>query len=80
MLLFVSVKDKLKLGEMMVAGDDWPVFLYDGYHYDPKDPWKGLFHSSLLVTVCTLNMNAHHPSQLIFPGFQAYLHITKFSS
>lgn len=66
LVLFVSVKDKLKSGEMMVAGDEWPVFLYEAYRYDPEDPWKGLFRSSLLVTVCTLNMNAYHSYQLIF--------------
>ena len=76
----MSVKDKLKSGKMVVAGNEWPVFLYEGYCYDPSNSCKGLFHSSLLVTVCMPNMNAYHSSELILPGFQAYLHITKFSS
>jgi hypothetical protein len=65
-LLFVSVKDKLKSGEMVVAGDQWPVFLYEGYKYDPEAPWTGLLRSSLLAMVCMLDMNVYHSSQLIF--------------
>ncbi|KAG1732025.1 uncharacterized protein EDB91DRAFT_1238858 [Suillus paluster] len=36
-------------GEIIVTGDQWPLFLYTNYHYDPEDPWNGLFQSSLLV-------------------------------
>ncbi|KIM76604.1 hypothetical protein PILCRDRAFT_12655 [Piloderma croceum F 1598] len=25
-------------------------FVYQGYNYDPEDPWNGLFHSNLLVS------------------------------
>ena len=32
------VKDKLKTGELMVSSDQWPIFLYHGYTYDPEDP------------------------------------------
>jgi hypothetical protein len=39
---------------MQVPGDQWPVFLYAGYDYDPEDPWKGLFRSPLLVSVRSL--------------------------
>jgi hypothetical protein len=46
------VKEKLRNGEMVVQGDQWPLFLYHGYVYDDKDPWNGLLRSSLLVTVC----------------------------
>jgi hypothetical protein len=34
-----------------VSGDQWPIFLYQGYSYDPDDPWNGLFRSALLVAV-----------------------------
>jgi hypothetical protein len=44
-------KEKLRNGELAVTGDQWPVFLYHGYHYNEEDPWNGLFRSSLLVTV-----------------------------
>jgi hypothetical protein len=36
---------------MLIPGDQWPIFLYAGYTYDPEDPWKGLFRSRLLVSV-----------------------------
>jgi hypothetical protein len=35
----------------MVAGDQWPIFLYQGEQYDADDPWNGLFRSSILVSV-----------------------------
>jgi len=34
-----------------VAGDQWPIFLYADYTYDPEDPWNGLLRSGLLVSV-----------------------------
>jgi hypothetical protein len=45
------IKAKLCSGELVPPGDQWPVFLYAGYDYDPEDPWKGLFRSPLLVSV-----------------------------
>ena len=45
------VKEKLRSGEMVVSGDQWPIFLYDGYRFNPKDPWRGIFRSRLLVSV-----------------------------
>ncbi|KJA25460.1 hypothetical protein HYPSUDRAFT_134698 [Hypholoma sublateritium FD-334 SS-4] len=44
-----EIKDKLRTGELSVAGDQWPIFLYNSYKYDENDPWKGLLQSSLLV-------------------------------
>ncbi|KAI0055415.1 hypothetical protein BV25DRAFT_1815634 [Artomyces pyxidatus] len=44
-----EIKQRLKSGEVTIAGDQWPVFLYRDYQYDSEDPWKGLFQSSLLV-------------------------------
>ena len=46
-----STHTKLENGELQVAGDQWPVFLYADYTYDPEDPWNGLLHSGLLVSV-----------------------------
>jgi hypothetical protein len=60
------VKDRLKSGEMMVAGDQWPVFIYEGYRYDPEAPWTGLLRSSLLVTVRILTTDVYRSPQLIF--------------
>ena len=48
------IKDKLRSGEMAVTGDQWPIFLYHGYTYDPDDPWNGLFRSAILVLVSTV--------------------------
>jgi len=45
-----DIKERLRSGEMAVCGDQWPIFLYDGYSYDPEDPWNGLFRSALLVS------------------------------
>lgn len=44
-----EVKEKLRSGEVGVSGDQWPVFLYAGYTFDPEDPWNGLLRSSILV-------------------------------
>ncbi|KAF9241133.1 hypothetical protein BU15DRAFT_45179, partial [Melanogaster broomeanus] len=43
-------KTKLVTGQIQVAGDQWPVFLYANYTYDPEDPWNGLLCSGLLVS------------------------------
>jgi hypothetical protein len=50
-LIVFRIKDKLRSGELAVSGDQWPHFLYQGYHYDRDDPWKGLFRSAILVSV-----------------------------
>ncbi|KAG1894034.1 uncharacterized protein F5891DRAFT_962136, partial [Suillus fuscotomentosus] len=44
-----DTKQSLKSGETTVRGDQWPMFLYAGYAYDPEDPWKGLLRSEILV-------------------------------
>ncbi|KAH7918332.1 hypothetical protein BV22DRAFT_1024769, partial [Leucogyrophana mollusca] len=45
-----EIKAKLCSGEMTVSGDQWPIFLYLGYNYDPEDPWNGLLRSFILVS------------------------------
>jgi hypothetical protein len=50
----LRIKEKLRKAELAVTGDQWPIFLYHGYHYDEEDPWNGLFRSSILVTVSNL--------------------------
>ena len=72
-------RSKLINGQIQVAGDQWPVFLYADYSYDTEDPWSGLLHSALLVLVmfqffsssfCAnsstrhLSMSSHLPAQL----------------
>ncbi|KAG1863140.1 hypothetical protein F4604DRAFT_1882247 [Suillus subluteus] len=39
----------LRSGEMLVCGDQWPIFLYANHIYDPEDPWSGLLRSRLLT-------------------------------
>ena len=41
------IKEKLRNGDIAVSGDQWPIFIYHGYHYDPEDPWNGLLRSAL---------------------------------
>ncbi|KAG2341461.1 hypothetical protein BDR05DRAFT_977004 [Suillus weaverae] len=36
-------------GEILVCGDQWPIFLYAHHIYDPEDLWCGLLRSCLLV-------------------------------
>ena len=50
---------RLANGEIQVAGDQWPIFLYTNYTYDPKDPWNGLLRSGLLVSVSTLDTQSY---------------------
>ncbi|KAG2116643.1 uncharacterized protein F5147DRAFT_568026, partial [Suillus discolor] len=42
-------KENLRSGEMLVCGDQWPIFLYANHVYDPEDPWCGLLRSCLLI-------------------------------
>ncbi|KAI6012334.1 hypothetical protein EDC04DRAFT_2509389, partial [Pisolithus marmoratus] len=44
-----ETKAKLHSGQLQVAGDQWPLFLYVDYSYDMENPWNGLLHSGLLV-------------------------------
>ena len=42
---------KLMTGQIQVAGDQWPVFLYANFTYDLEDLWNGLLQSGLLILV-----------------------------
>ncbi|KAG2743180.1 hypothetical protein P692DRAFT_20878814 [Suillus brevipes Sb2] len=44
-----ETKQSLKSGETAVRGDQWPMFLYAGYVYDPDAPWQGLLRSDILI-------------------------------
>jgi hypothetical protein len=56
-----------------VPGDQWPIFLYKDYTYDPENPWNGLFRSTLLLSVM---YQLFYPLLYIltFP-VQAYRHV-----
>ncbi|RXW13507.1 hypothetical protein EST38_g12348 [Candolleomyces aberdarensis] len=44
-----SVKQKLRLGELIPTPDQWPIFLYEGLKFNPEDPWEGLLKGHLMV-------------------------------
>jgi hypothetical protein len=44
-------RGKLENGEIVVTGNDWPLFLYAGESFDEGDPWNGLFRGQILITV-----------------------------
>ncbi|KAG1840660.1 hypothetical protein C8R48DRAFT_781677 [Suillus tomentosus] len=45
-----QTKEDLRSGEMLVCGDQWPIFLYAHYVYNSEDPWSGLLRSRLLTS------------------------------
>ena len=47
-----------------MSGDQWPLFLYADYRYDPEDPWNGLFRSAVLVSVSMVYVLLQRPSSL----------------
>ena len=55
MHVVTRTRTRLANGEIQVAGDQWPIFLYANYSYDPEDPWNGLLRSGLLVSVSPLS-------------------------
>lgn len=77
MLTFSRTKEKLQSGELAVSGDQWPIFVYHGYNYDPEDPWNGLFRSILLVSVGCSQLLLHTRANHYFAGIQAYIYIAE---
>jgi hypothetical protein len=73
------IKEKLKSGELIVAGDEWPIFLYQGEQYNPEDPWNGLFRNPVLVSVSADSSSSWSGSSGSDPGVQAYLYFSEFS-
>lgn len=52
----IRVQNGLKQGDIIVAGDHWPILLYKNYIYDSEDVWKGLLRSDILVSVSRHNL------------------------
>ncbi|KAH6869378.1 hypothetical protein BKA70DRAFT_1379688 [Coprinopsis sp. MPI-PUGE-AT-0042] len=46
----VPIREGLRTGTLTVSGDQWPLFLFEGYVYERNNIWKGLFRSVLLVS------------------------------
>jgi hypothetical protein len=61
------IKTKLRSGELIIPGDQWPAFLYAGQNFDCEDPWKGLFMNSILISVSRMKLYMMHPSETDMP-------------
>ncbi|KAI0710854.1 hypothetical protein C8Q76DRAFT_694848 [Earliella scabrosa] len=48
-LSYDDVKHKLRNKELIVTGDQWPIFIYANETFDPNNPWQGLFRGRLLL-------------------------------
>ena len=70
-------KAKLRNGQLQVAGDLWPIFLYAGYSYDAEDPWNGLLRSSVLVSVSLIYTFCFKTSER-YSGLQTCLYFSEF--
>ncbi|KAH6904935.1 hypothetical protein BKA70DRAFT_1373300 [Coprinopsis sp. MPI-PUGE-AT-0042] len=44
-----EVRERLRSAQLVPSGEQWPLFLYHNYEYNPDDPWNGLLRSELLV-------------------------------
>ncbi|KAG2056215.1 hypothetical protein BDR06DRAFT_981606 [Suillus hirtellus] len=44
-----DTKQRLQSSELVISGDQWPLFVYANEVFDPEDPWNGLLRSRLLV-------------------------------
>ena len=71
--MWLRIRNKLGNGEIQVAGDQWPIFVYANYTYDPEDPWNGLLRSGLLVSVSS--NGTQFTKRLSTLPTQAYKHI-----
>ena len=49
---------------MLIPRDQWPIFIYVWYEYDPEDTWKGAFRNSILVSVSKIQINFNQCSEL----------------
>ncbi|KAJ3550552.1 hypothetical protein NMY22_g398 [Coprinellus aureogranulatus] len=45
-----EIQKQLKAGEIVVSGDNWPIFLYRDHTVNLDNPWEGLFQGTLLVS------------------------------
>lgn len=56
LIALCRVKNKLRSGDYIVPGDQWPVLLYKDHIYDSEDPWNGFLRSVILISVRTCNV------------------------
>ena len=46
-----STRDRLRSGQIVPSGEEWPLFLYEDHVFHAEDPWKGLLRGELLIKV-----------------------------
>lgn len=56
-----SVRQKLRSDGVSHYAGYWPAFIFQNYTFNPRDPWSGLFRSSLLVMVGSYLIAWGHP-------------------
>lgn len=59
-VLVLRIRAKLEKNEIEVAGDQWPLLVYENEEYDAEDPWNGLFRGKLLVWVSLQSFSLSH--------------------
>ena len=62
---------------MLIPGDQWPIFIYTRYEYDPEDAWKGAFRNYILVSVSKIQINFNQCSELRL-GILIHVHFVEF--
>ncbi|KAH6903247.1 hypothetical protein BKA70DRAFT_1111106 [Coprinopsis sp. MPI-PUGE-AT-0042] len=45
----IHTRQRLRSGELIPTGEQWPLFLYENYIFDAENPWRGLLRGPLLV-------------------------------
>jgi hypothetical protein len=71
------VKAKLRNGEYIIPGDQWPIFLWKNSEYNPDDPWNGFLRSKLLISVSRRLTKKCFMILFSAAGIQVRVHIAK---
>ena len=66
---------KLMNGQIQVAGDQWPVFLYADYRYDSEDPWNGLLRGGVLISVNPIILHSCY-YLIVMSGVPTHFHLS----
>ena len=72
------IRESLRDGQLLITGEQWPIFLYKDYLYDTNDPWKGLLRSQIIVSVSLLPTCVNTSDDFVQLGIQTYLYIPEF--
>ncbi|KAG2341699.1 hypothetical protein BDR05DRAFT_976847 [Suillus weaverae] len=67
-----ETKAKLKSGKIIVTGDQWPLFLYADYHYDPKDPWNVCAYRHIFMSPSSVDKEPKATCSVTLPSI-AYI-------